>query len=127
MVEERVEDGHRIAQLFASEVTGRKRGALASLAVVEADPDVEPTADGAFAYGIDCDGERLADAFVQPTRACLEVRAGVDAAADAAAEADLRVRPKAVDPPRALVFVESGAAVKRAVDTLVAASDATAD
>jgi hypothetical protein len=28
------------------------------------------------------------------------------------------VRPKAVEPPRALVFVESGAAVKRALDVI---------
>jgi hypothetical protein len=35
------------------------------------------------------------------------------------------VRPKAVEPPRTLVFVESGAAVKRALDVVraVAAGD----
>lgn len=127
MVEERIDDGHRIAQLLASEVTGRETGALAALAVVDADPDVEPTDDGAFAYGIDRDDQRLADAFVQPTRAYLEIRAGVETALDAAEDAGLRVRPKAVDPPRALVFVESGAAVKGAVDVLVAVAEATAE
>jgi hypothetical protein len=127
MVEERIEDGHRIAQLLASEITGRESGALAALAVVDADPDVEPTDDGAFAYGIDRDGQRLADVFVQPARAYVEVRDGVEAAVEEAEDADLRVRPKATDPPRALVFVESGAAVKRAVDVLVAVAEATAD
>jgi hypothetical protein len=124
MVEERIEDGHRIAQLLSSEITGRERGPLAACSVVDADPDVTPTADGAFAYGVDRDGQRIADVYVQPERAYVEVSTAVETAADAAADADLRVRPKAVEPPRALVFVESGAAVKRAVDVLVAVADA---
>jgi hypothetical protein len=123
MVEKRIEDGHRIAELLASEVTGRETGPLAAMAVADADPDVTPTDDGAFAYGIDRDGDRLAAVFVQPDRAYLEFQQGVDAAVSAAEDADLRVRPKAVEPPRALVFVESGAAVKRAVDVLVAVAD----
>lgn len=127
MVEERIEDGHRIAQLLSSEITGRKRGPLTALSVVDADPDVTPTADGAFAYGVDRDGDRLADVFVQPERARLEVRVAVETAADAAADADLRVRPKAVEPPQALVFVESGAAVKRAVDVLAAVAEAAGE
>ncbi|WP_336002301.1 hypothetical protein [Halorientalis halophila] len=130
MVEDRVTDGRRIAQLLASEVTGRETGPLAAMAVVDADPDVEPTADGAFAYGIDRDGDRVADVAVQPDRAYLELRAGVAAgtdAAEAAERSDLRVRPKAVDPPRALLFVESGAAVKAAVDVLVAAASDDSD
>ncbi|RXK51639.1 hypothetical protein [Halorientalis pallida] len=124
MVEDTITDGKRIAQLLSSEITGRETGPLAAMAVVEADPDVEPTADGAFAYGVDRDDERVADVAVQPERAYLELRTGVDAGAAAAADADLRVRPKAVEPPRTLVFVESGAAVKAAVDVLVAAADA---
>jgi hypothetical protein len=124
MVEDRITDGKRIAQLLASEVTGRESGPLATMDVADADPDVAPTADGTFAYGVDRDGERVADVAVQPERAYLELRAGVDAGAEAAASAGLRVRPKAVEPPRTLVFVESGAAVKAAVDVLVAAADA---
>ncbi|MFB6083439.1 MAG: hypothetical protein ABEJ94_04260 [Halorientalis sp.] len=123
MVEDRITDGTRIAQLLASEITGRETGPLADTGIVDADPDVEPTADGALAYGIDRDGERVADVFVQPDRAYLELRVGVEAGAEAAADADLRVRPKAAEPPRTLVFVESGAAVKAAVDVLVAAAD----
>lgn len=124
MVEDRITDGRRIAQLLASEVTGRETGPLAAMGVADAEPDVEPTADGAFAYGVARDGERVADVAVQPERAYLELRTGVEAGAEAAADAALRVRPKAVDPPRTLVFVESGAAVKAAVDVLVAAAEA---
>jgi hypothetical protein len=123
MVEESIGDGHRIAQLLASEVTGLDRGELAGMAVADADPDVEPTDDGEFAYGIDHGEDRLADVYVQPDRAYLEIRTGVDAARDAAVDADLRVRPKATTPPRTLVFVEQGARVKRAADVLVAAAE----
>jgi len=127
MVEDRVTDGHRIAELLASEVTGLECGPLAPMAVVDADPDVEPTDDGAFAYGIEHGERRLADVFVQSDRAYVELRTGLDAGVAAADDADLRVRPNASEPPRALVFVESGAAVKRAVDVLVAAADAATD
>lgn len=124
MVEDRVTDGRRIAQLLASEIHGRESGPLGRLAVVDADRDVEPTDLGAFAYGIDRDGERLADVHVHPDRAHLEFHDGVDVAAETGTDVGLRVRPKAVDPPRTLVFVESGAEVKRATDVLAAAVDA---
>jgi hypothetical protein len=45
----------------------------------------------------------------------VEFVATPDVAADAAADEGLRVRPKAVRPPRTLVFVEDGATVKRGV------------
>jgi hypothetical protein len=117
MVEKRLTDGRRIAQLLASEVTGHS-DALRTLSVTEADPDVEPTPDGAFAYGIDRDDERVAAVFVQPDRVRVEFERAVDVAADAASEAGLRVRPKAVEPPRTLVFVEDGAQVKWLLSTL---------
>jgi hypothetical protein len=111
MVEERLTDGRRIAQMLASEVTGHGDD-LAGLSVTDADPDAEPTPDGAFAYGIDRDGDRVASVFVQPDRVRVEFKRTVDAAADAAREEGLRVRPKAVEPPRTLVFIEDGAQVK---------------
>ena len=120
MVEDRLTDGVRIAQLLASEVTG-DRGRLRALDVTDADPDVEPTPDGALAYGLASERDpatRLADVYVHPDRVRIEVRVAPDAAADAATAAGLRVRPKAVRPPRTLVFVESGAQVKRALPTL---------
>ncbi|WP_224449011.1 hypothetical protein [Haloprofundus salilacus] len=138
MVERRLTDGKRIAQLLASELEGG--GSSDRLRVVDADPDVEATTDGAFAYavaavaaettesetndedddadeddGADEDAEprtRLAAVYVQPDRARVEFLVGPSAAAEAADAEGLRVRPKAVRPPRTLVFVEDGAQVK---------------
>jgi len=120
MVEERITDGRRIAQLLASELDGRTDGAFAAVAVVDADPEVDPTADGARAYDVvretEAGEQRLAGVFVQPERVRIEFVADPERAAELASESDLRVRPKAVEPPRTLVFVEYGAAVKRAAD-----------
>lgn len=145
MVEERVSDGRRIAELLASELDGREDGVLDRVAVTNADRDVEPTADGARAYDVIVDGDdgmedavggddgmegvgngdedelRLARAFVHDDRAHLEFDAGQNAAIEAAENGDLRVRPKATEPPRTLVFVESGAEVKRASDVVQSA------
>jgi hypothetical protein len=135
MVTDRLTDGVRIAQLFASEVTG-DRGRLRDIDVTDADPDVEPTADGALAFRLvdvgDTDGgdgddaveasegAAVADVFVQPDRVRIEFRRAPEAVADAAGEAGLRVRPKAVRPPRTLVFLEDGADVKRVSPALEA-------
>ncbi|WP_435074325.1 hypothetical protein [Halorubrum sp. HHNYT27] len=140
MVADRLTDGVRIGQLLASEVTGNE-GRLRRLTLADANPDVEPTADGALAYRIvrtvDDDtteaAERLiAEVYVQSDRVRLEFVGGDTDGADdlptvtaaAAEEAGLRVRPKAVRPPRTLVFVEDGAQVKRALPVLAAAVDA---
>ena len=124
MVVDELTDGTRIAQLLSSEIHGRESGPLGRLSVVDADREVEPTEFGAFAYGVDLGGERLADVRVHPDRAHLEFRRKVKAAADAAGAVGLRVRPKAVDPPRTLVFVESGGEVKRATDVLASVVEA---
>jgi len=123
MVEDRLTDGRRIAQLLASEVEG-DRDRLPGASVADADRDVEPTADGAFAYAVVRGDDRLAEVYVHPDRARVELPIGQASAAEAAARADLRVRPKAVQPPRTLVFVEDGAQVKRVVPVLSAALDA---
>lgn len=120
MVEERVTDGTRIAELLASELHGRTDGALARVAVVDAVEDVEPTADGTVAYRIAVDGDAVAAVNVHPERVHLAFAEGQAVAADAAADVDLRVRPKATRPPETLVFVGSGAAVKRAADVVAA-------
>ncbi|MFC4552084.1 MULTISPECIES: hypothetical protein [Halorussus] len=139
MVEDRTTDGKRIAQLLSSEVDGREDSGFAALAVVDADPDVEGSADGELAYRVarraeeatDESGEAeddendeadeiLAEVYVHDDRVRVEFREGVDAAAEAAGDVGLRVRPKAVRPPRTLVFVEDGAEVKRATDVFVA-------
>lgn len=80
--------------------------------------DAEREADGR---------ERVAAVYVQPERVRIEFAVGQAAVAAAAESAGLRVRPKAVRPPRTLVFVESGAEVKRALNPLAAAVDAQSD
>ncbi len=122
MVEERLENGTRIAQLLASEVDGRTDGDLGSLSVTEANPDVEPTADGTFAYAIEARAEtggdratRPAEVYVHPDRAHIEFSGGHEVVVAAAENEGLRVRPKATRPPKTLVFVEDGAEAKRAV------------
>ena len=122
MVEDRITDGRRIAQLLSSELEGREDGELARLSVTDADRDIEPTEDGARAYDVSRDGDRLARVFVHPDRIRLEFETGPDVALEAADDVDLRARPKATTPPRTLVFVESAAAVKRATDVLEAVS-----
>ena len=58
MVEDRVTDGERVAQLLASELSGRSDGELDRFSVVDADPDAEPTPEGTVAYRIAVDGDR---------------------------------------------------------------------
>lgn len=127
MVEDRITDGTRIAELLSSEITGHEDAPYGEMAVADADPDVEPTADGARAYDVEHDGERLARAFVQPDRVRLELDRGLAAGREAAADAGLRTRPVASEPPRLVVFVESGAATKRALDVLGAAATGSRD
>lgn len=121
MVVDEITDGVRIAQLLSSEFDGREDPPLDSVAVVNADPDVESTEDGALAYELEHEGDDdpFAEVFVHPDRVRIELTGDVEAVERKAAESDIRVRPKAVRPPRVLVFVESGAEVKRAVDAVV--------
>ena len=120
MVTRELDDGVRIAQLLASDLVGHEDG-LAAVTVTDADPEVEPTTDGARAYRVRAADRPLATVFVHPDRTRIEFEAGQDAALDAAREAGLRVRPKLVDPPRTVVFVENGAEVKRALGVVEAA------
>lgn len=112
MSTDRITNGHRIAELLASEL---ESGATPEpLAVTDANPAVEPTPDGALAYMVRDErrDEVIAEVFVQPDRAYVEFRVAPDDAAAAAEVAGLRVRPKAVEPPRTIVFVADGAQVK---------------
>lgn len=117
MVEERITDGVRIAELLSSEISGRD-GDLAGLSVVDADPDAEGTVDGERAYDVARDGDRVARAFVHESRVRLEVDADPERSLELAGDRGLRARPRATDPPRTILFVESGAEVKRAGDVL---------
>ena len=124
MIEEELTDGERIARLLSSEVHGHERGSLGRLSVVDAADDVEPTAAGAFAYAVADDERRLAEVYTHPDRAHVEFLTAARAAAEAGQRAGLRVRPKAVDPPRTLAFVESGAEVKPALRIVRAVGEA---
>jgi hypothetical protein len=73
MVNDRLTDGKRIGQLLASELTGLERGPLGAVSVVDADPDVEPTADGALAFRIEKDGEELGEVTVTSETARLQL------------------------------------------------------
>jgi hypothetical protein len=130
MVTDRLSDGRRIAQLLASELTGGV-DQLTRLSVTDADPDVEPTTDGALAYTVrldaeaeDAETEPVAEVYVQSDRVRVEFRVALDVAVDVGHEQDLRVRPKAVRPPRTIVFVEDGAQVKWILPVFEAVVDA---
>jgi hypothetical protein len=126
-MDDRLGEGRRIAELLASEVEGHG-DELAPLSVGDADRDVEPTSEGALAYRVvHDDGERVATVYVHPDRVRIEFAVAQEAVAAAAESAGLRVRPKATKPPRTLVFVESGAEVKRTLPAFAAAADAHSD
>jgi len=120
MVDERIRDGRRIGELLASELDGRTTGPLGAVAVVDADPDATPSPEGTVAYGIAAEGARIGTAVLFPDRVELRVTAGADSAVRAATQAGLPARRDGDD---ATLRVESGAAVKRAVDAVVAVVD----
>lgn len=114
MVEDRVTDGRRIAQLLSSELTGLDRGPLEAVAVVAAERDVDPTPAGARAYDVAIDGAPIATVFVTPSSA----RVSFDRQRNLTLperDDDLRIEAGESGP---VLVVESGAAVKRAVDVL---------
>ena len=139
MVEDRVTDPRRVAQLLASELSGRETGRLARVSVVDADEDAEPSPDGTVAYGVAVDGERAGEVVragrnervegddvragevvLYPEAAALVVRDGVldlDRVVAAARDGDLSVDR---EDEAATVRVETGASTKRAVDAVVA-------
>lgn len=112
-------DGTRIARRLVAGIEQRCSDALA----VDDRGPVDPTADGVLAAVVERDDESVAEVYVQPDRARIEFRAAPDRAAAAATGAGLRVRPKAVRPPRTLVFVESPGAVEQALDVFAAVGD----
>ena len=129
MVDDELSDGERIARLLSSEIHGHERGVLGRLSVADARETVEPTEQGALAFAVvtgdgDDDERRVAEVYVHPDRSHVEFRVGARTAAEAGYRAGLRVRPKAVEPPRTLVFVENGAEVKPALRVVRAVGEA---
>lgn len=118
MTRDVLRDGRRIAELLASEVEGHEDPPLDRLAVGDADRDAEASPHGTFAYEVTRDGDPVGEVYLHEDRIRLELWTRLDAARAAAEEAGLRTRPKAVDPPRLVVFVENGAEVKRTLPVL---------
>mgnify|MGYP000159195577 CR=1 FL=1 len=124
MVERTVGDGRRIAALLSSELSGRSDGALAAVAVVDADTSVTGSAAGERAYDVAVADRVIGSVFVHEQRARLTLEAAVAAAREAAEASDLRVRAVPGSQPRVHVFVPDGAAVKRVVAVVTAVVDA---
>jgi len=114
--DDRLRDGRRIAELLAAELAGRSERGLDRLAVRDAEPEVEPTPDGARAFTITTNGVRLATVLVQPEQALLELNRHPDAVEPTASEADLEIQASPDTATR--LVVPDGAAVKRAVRVL---------
>jgi len=126
MVEDRVTDGERIAQLLASELSGRSDGTLSRLSVVDADRDAEPSPDGTVAYRVTVDGERAGTVRIYPEGADIRLQAGPDALSVEQVVEAVRgpgLSAELTADGGAILTVAYGAAVKRAVDTLVAGLD----
>lgn len=123
MVEDRITDGKRIAQLLASELTGLSAGPMDRLGVEDADPDAEPSADGTFAYGVVRDGDRVGEVYVHEMSARIDLSVADIADAETADAATDGLSVTTTDEGVSRIHVEYGAAVKRAVDLLVTALD----
>ena len=109
MVEDRITDGKRIGQLFASELTGLERGPLGAVSVEDSEPDVEPTDGGAFAFRVVADGEEIGRVRVTETTARLEL---------AATTFESEREDITVEDGGQVVVAHSGAAVKALVDAV---------
>ncbi|MCU4718255.1 hypothetical protein [Halapricum hydrolyticum] len=118
MVEERITDGKRIAQLLASELSARETGPLARVEVIDADRDATPSEDGTPAYGIAVDEVDVGTASLFPDYVRVTVSVGTDAVIETAGNAGVPARR---EDDMAVLQVESGAAVKPAVDVIAAA------
>lgn len=110
MVEETITDGTRIAELLASELAGLAVGPLATVAVVDAEPDATPSDAGTYAYGISADEERIAEVRIRPESAVIHLDGDWGEAVPADGDG------LSIDGGD--LVIERGASVKRAVDVL---------
>lgn len=119
MVEDRITDSRRVAQLLASELSGLETGPLADVSVVDADPGAAPSPEGTVAYAI-ADGEdRVGEVSLYPDSVRLRLSAG--ASGDTVLPSDDESAPpvsvESTD-GELVMAVEYGAGVKRAVDVV---------
>lgn len=127
MVEDRVTDGERIAQLLASELTGLDVAPLDAVSVIDADSDVSPSSDGPVAYRIQYREEPVGEVRIYPDHARLRLTDPTDGNSS-----DIRERLdesecsagltsiEGESPSKSGIFVRipSGVAVKSAVDLI---------
>lgn len=111
------DSGPALARQLGDEV-GAATGPLDSVRVAEVRDDPVPTADGTRCYALDGPAGRIAEVYVYPGRVRIEFSADPPVAAKAGERVGLRVRPKAVQPPRTLVFVESPDEIQAALDVI---------
>jgi hypothetical protein len=127
VVEDRITDGERIAQLLASELTGLDVSPLDAVSVVDADRDVSPSSDGPVAYRIQYREEPLGEVRIYPDHARLRLDGSVGGSPESlhtvegvAETADSLSVIGGVDDAddSVVVRIGSGAAVKSAVDLI---------
>jgi len=115
MVEDCITDGKRIAELLASELSGRESGPLAELSVVDADRDATPSEDGTPAYSIASARRQIGVVSLFPEYARVTLTVGARAVAESSASKGIPARR---EDDAVVLRVESGAAVKQAIDLI---------
>lgn len=106
MVEDCITDGTRIAQLLAAELSGVDVGVLETVTIVNSTPSATPSEDGTRAYEIAVNGDPIATVDLYPDTVIVRLR-------------ESRTWPTADQVTRdQSLRIESGAGVKRAVDTI---------
>ncbi len=135
MVIDEITDGKRIGQLLASEIHGHQRGNLGLVAVTDADPDVEPTETGAYAFAVTFDGQadrepstasRFAAVYIYPEHVQVVFTRGGSTALAAADRYGLSSgsEPAAAQPSVGdVVVVGNGGEVKAALRVFRAVAD----
>lgn len=116
MVEGRVTDGRRIAELLASELTGLAVGPLVEVDVVDADPDATPSVEGMLAYRIAYSGTRVGSVTVFPEYAQVELKEGASEVTEVGQWESLTAVETAGEGLQ--LCIESGRAVKAGVDAI---------
>ena len=116
MVKDRITDGKRIGQLLASELNGRESGPLGAVSVTNAEPDVTPTADGAFAFDVEADGVLVGTVSITPETARFELEGEVSGDSEIGDDrVDVTVEEHSEN---TVVVAHSGAAAKVVVDVV---------
>ncbi len=112
MVRDSITDPKRVAQLFASELTGLATPPLDRVTVADADESASPSPDGPVAYTIVVDDHDIGRVLLYPDSTVVELDGISVPASD---DEHLTVETE-TDGTR--LFLSSGVAVKRAVDVL---------